>query len=218
MQGQVSGLIFDMDGTMVDNMRVHELAWQEMLESVGIEMSLQEIREKVHGVNVEILVRLFGDRFTPADREQLSNQKEENYRRIFKDRLRLMPGLQEFLNAALDAQIPLALASAAPPENVDFILDNLQIRHLFDSVLHSQDVHRGKPDPEVFLKTAEKIDVPIERCIIFEDSLVGIEAAKRAGARAVVVTTSHQVEDFAHFDHILKFIDDFTELSFAEFR
>jgi len=89
----MKGIIFDMDGTMVDNMMIHHRAWQKQLASLGLEMSLEEVQEKIHGVNHEILERLFGDRFTPAERLQIANAKEAAYREIFLPELQLIDGL-----------------------------------------------------------------------------------------------------------------------------
>ena len=213
MSGSAKALIFDMDGTMIDNMMVHHHAWQKMLSDEGIQMSLEEVQSKVHGVNIEILERLFGDRFSAMDRERMSLQKENLYRQTFKDQLQLIDGLDFFLEEAFARAIPMAIASAAPPENVDFVLDNLQIRHYFSSILHAQDVRFGKPNPEVFIRSAEAMQVPISDCIVFEDSLVGAEASSRAGASMVLVTTTHPVSDFIHFDHILSDIPNFLNIS-----
>ena len=213
MYGDIEALIFDLDGTMVDNMMIHHQAWHELLASVGIQMSLQEVMTKVHGVNVEILERLFGDRFTASEREDLSWRKEENYRRLYAKEMKLIDGLDLFLEQASQKGLPLAVASAAPPENVDFVLNNLGIQHLFSSIMHSQDVIHGKPHPEVFTKSADKLQIPIANCLIFEDSLVGAEAASRAGARMVLVTTTHEAKDFNSYDHIIAYIPNFLDFS-----
>ncbi len=205
-----------MDGTMVDNMMVHHKAWQRKLASLGMELSLDEVKEQIHGINEEIVARLFRDRFTPAERKQISWEKEQAYRDIFQDQLQLIPGLMEFLDELAAQQIPLAIGTAAPPENVDFVLDGLKLRERFQSVLHSGNVSKGKPDPEIFLRSAENLGLPAVDCLIFEDSVVGAETALNAGCPAVVVTTTHSPDEFAHFPHILKFIDDYHNLSFEE--
>ncbi len=204
-----------MDGTMIDNMMVHHRAWQQKLKELGLEMSLEEVKEKVHGINEEILERLFGDRFTSEQRREISWQKEEAYREIFRPDLKLIPGLQEFLNKMKASNIPMAIGTAAPPENANFVLDELNIRSYFEGVFHSKSVSKGKPDPEIFEKAAASMRLSANECLIFEDSVTGAEAAKRAGANAIIVTTTHSKDEFAHFDHILQFIDDFSGLDLS---
>lgn len=211
----IKGIIFDMDGTMIDNMMVHHRAWQQKLKELGLEMSLEEVKEKVHGINEEILERLFGDRFTSEQRREISWQKEEAYREIFRPDLKLIPGLQEFLNKMKASNIPMAIGTAAPPENANFVLDELNIRSYFEGVFHSKSVSKGKPDPEIFEKAAASMRLSANECLIFEDSVTGAEAAKRAGANAIIVTTTHSKDEFAHFDHILQFIDDFSGLDLS---
>lgn len=213
----MKGIIFDMDGTMIDNMMVHHRAWQAQFKSIGIEMTLEEVMEKVHGVNVEILERLFGDQFTPAERVEISRQKEATYQKIFLPELKLIDGLADFLEAAKAANIPMAIGSAAPPENVDFVLDNLNLRHYFKAIYHSGNVEKGKPNPEVYHKAAAGIGLKSSECLVFEDSITGAATAKNADCPAIIVKTVHQEEEFKQFDHIRTFINDFSELPFEKF-
>ncbi len=206
------GLIFDMDGTMVDNMMVHHRAWQRKLAELGLELSLAEVKEKIHGINEEILERIFGDRFTVEERRRISWEKEAAYREIFLPELRLVRGLPVFLEKMNAAGIPMAVGTAAPTENVDFVLDNLNLRPYFTGVFDAKDVTKGKPDPEIFEVAAASMGLSAADCLIFEDSVTGAEAAKRAGASTVIVTTTHGREEFGHFNHIVRFIEDFEGL------
>lgn len=208
----IKGLIFDMDGTMVDNMMIHHRAWQRKLSALGVEMTIDEVKEKIHGINEEIIKRMFGDRFNAEERKQIAWEKEAEYRSIFLPELKLIEGLAEFLEAAKAANIPMAIGTAAPPENANFVLDNLNLRHYFKGVFHSKSVTKGKPDPEIFEKAAASMGLLTSDCVIFEDSVTGAEAAKRANASAVIVTTTHSEEEFAHFDNVAVFIKDYTAL------
>ncbi len=212
----MKGIIFDMDGTMVDNMMVHHRAWQQKLSSLGLDLSLEEVRENIHGINTEILGRLFGNRFTPEERERISDEKEAEYRRIFRRELRLVDGLPGFLKELAGAGIPMAIGTAAPPENVDFVLDELGIRHYFIGVFHAGSVSRGKPDPEIFEKAAASMGLPARDCLIFEDSPTGAEAALRAGSPAIILTTTHSEEEFRQFPNIRRFITDFSAVTVGE--
>ncbi len=213
----MKGFLFDMDGTMVDNMMIHHRAWQRKLSELGLDMSIEEVKEKIHGVNNEILERLFGDRFTHADRQRISGEKEAAYREIFLPQLKLIDGLQAFLDQAKSANIPMAIGTAAPEENAQFLIDNLALAPYFKGIFHAGSVSKGKPDPEIFDKAAASIDLEAKDCLVFEDSVTGAEAAYRAGAKAIIVTTTHAKEEFAHFPNILKFVDNYHGLTPEEF-
>ncbi len=209
-------IIFDMDGTMIDNMMVHHRAWQRKLSELGLDMSIEEVHQKVHGVNTEILERLFGDCFTLEQRKKISAEKEDEYRRIFAPELTLIDGLAELLHELKGMNIPMGIGSAAPPENVDFVMNALNLWHYFDVVKHSDDVKEGKPHPEVYLTLLNELGTKPSDCIIFEDTPAGAEAARRAGCKVIVVTTTHQPEEFNNNPNVIKFISDFIEVSVEE--
>lgn len=210
---QFQGIIFDMDGTMVNNMMAHHRAWQRKLAALGMELSIEEVLERIHGVNEEILKRLFGDRFTAEERKQISWEKEAEYRAVFKEGLALLPGLEDFLEELHQSEIPMAVGTAAPVENVDFVLDELDLRRYFGAIRHAGDVSRGKPDPQVFELAAEALGVPLQECLIFEDSPTGAEAAERAGCSAVILTTTHQAAEFSNRNNILHFMEDYSSVA-----
>ncbi len=212
------GVIFDMDGTMVDNMMIHHRAWQRKLSDLGLELTMAEVMDQIHGVNEEILERLFGDRFSVADRKKLSYEKEAEYRRVFQNELKLIEGLPALLDEMKAGQIPMAIGTAAPAENVDFVLDNLNLRHYYRDVVHAGMVEKGKPDPEVFIKAAAGMGLAPEQCIVFEDSITGAETARRAGCSCFIITTTHAAEEFSHFSHIMGFYADFRGLSLSHIK
>ncbi len=212
----MKAVILDMDGTMIDNMMVHHRAWQRKLTELGLEMSLEEVRRQIHGVNTEILERLFGDRFSPEERQRISDEKEAEYRTIFEPELELVAGLPELIHELKRKNIPMGIGSAAPPVNVDFVMNHLDLWHYFEIVKHSDDVTLGKPNPEIYQIVMNELDVEPENCLVFEDTPTGAEAARRAECKVIVVTTTHQKEEFADNSSIIKFISDFTEVSADE--
>ncbi|MBO6537064.1 MAG: HAD family phosphatase [Balneolaceae bacterium] len=211
----MKAVLFDMDGTMIDNMMVHHKAWQTKLSEVGIKLSLEEVHQRIHGVNVELLEREFPGRFTLEERIQISKEKEETYRQIYAPDLALLAGLPELLFELKSKNILLGVGSAAPPENVDFVMNSLDLWHYFASVRHSGDVQRGKPDPQVYELLIADLEVKPEDCIIFEDTPTGAMAASASGAQVIVVTTTHKKEEFSNIPGIKLFISDFTEITFA---
>lgn len=209
----MAAFIFDMDGTMVDNMMVHHRAWQIKLAELGLKMELEEVRQTIHGKNEEILAKLFGDRFTPEEFKRISWEKENAYRRQFISELKLIDGLPDFLQKVHSKGISMGVGTAAPAENVNFVLDNIYgLRNYFQTVVHAGMVSKGKPDPQVFQMVAQGMGVPIEECLIFEDSPTGVETAHRAGCQVVVVTTTHSKEEFERFPNVLRFIDNYLHL------
>lgn len=208
----MQAIIFDMDGTMVDNMMLHHRTWQGKLVELGLDLELEEVRKTLHGKNEEILERLFGTRFTAEDFKRIAWEKEHAYRRQFIAELKLIDGLTEFLSLAHAKGIPMGVGTAAPLENVNFVLDNIYgLRNYFQAVVHSGLVTKGKPDPQVFELVAQGLGVPIEECLIFEDSPTGVETARRAGCQVVVITTTHTPEEFEHFPNVLRFIDNYRQ-------
>lgn len=203
-------IIFDMDGTMVDNMMTHHRGWQKTLAFYGLDMSLEEVVATCHGKNVEIIERLFPGKYSVAEREQISQEKESWYRSIFLPELKLIDGLREFLENTHQRGIPMGIGTAAPKANVDFVLDHLNIRHFFQAVMDGDDVEKGKPDPEVFFKVADRLGVPYADCLVFEDSPTGAKTALNAGMKAIILTTTHRAEEFAGIPSVLRCVPDFT--------
>jgi HAD superfamily hydrolase (TIGR01509 family) len=127
----------------------------------------------------------------------------------------LLPGLSEFLEKAYQQGIPMAIGSAAIPFNIDFVLDNLNIRHYFKAIVSADDVVFSKPNAETFLKAAALLSVEPTDCLVFEDVPKGAEAAQNAGMNAVVLTTTHQPDEFKDLQNVLHFAGDFTDKFFA---
>lgn len=214
----MKGIIFDMDGTMVDNMMVHHRAWQKQLALLGLSLSLEEVRRTIHGINTEILTRLFGNRFSMEEKLTISDQKEAAYRDIFEKELKLIDGLSDFLLNCKENGIPMAIGTAAPAENVNFVLDKLHLRPFFNGIFHAGDVTKGKPDPQIFLKAADSLGLSPSDCLVFEDSPTGAEAALRAGCKSIILTTTHTIPEFKQFPNIISFANHFRELSVSSIK
>lgn len=206
-----------MDGTMIDNMMVHHHAWKRKLASLGMEMTLEEVMEKAHGINEEIIERLFGDRFTPEDRRRISAEKETEYREIYLPDLKLIEGLEEMLNKLKAADFPMAVGTAAPPGNANFVVDNLKLAPYFKGIFHARHVSIGKPHPEIFQKAAESMGLSPEDCVVFEDSPTGVETALNAGSKAIAITTTHTEEEFAKYPNVLFYIKDYRDARLLKF-
>jgi beta-phosphoglucomutase len=210
------GLIFDMDGTMVDNMMVHHRAWQHKLAELGLILTLDEVIAQCHGKNDEILQKLFGEKYTFEERDKISYDKEAVYREVFLKDLKLIDGLQDLLEEAQQHGIPMGIGTAARAENVDFVLDNLNIRHYFKAIITSEDVDKGKPDPSVFFKVADILNIEYPQCLVFEDSPTGAKTALNAGMKAIILTTTHQAHEFNAFSSVIKCVSDYQKINLLE--
>ncbi len=142
--------------------------------------------------------------------DTITDRKEEKYRAEFLPHLELIKGLDVFLEKLRSNKVPLAIGTAAPVLNVDFVLDNLKLRHYFQAVIGPDDVVASKPDPEVFLKASACLGISPEHCVVFEDSPKGIEAAARAGMKAVGVTSYHTSEELKN-KSLLFTIEDYMD-------
>jgi beta-phosphoglucomutase family hydrolase len=213
----MKAFIFDLNGTMINDMPYHTKAWQSLLnDQLGGNFTWDEVKKQMYGKNPEVLVRMFGpDRFTTDEMNDLSYKKEERYQREFLPQLALLPGLHQFLEAAYQQGIPMAIGSAAIPFNIDFVLDNLNIRHYFKAIVSADDVVLSKPHPETFLKAAALLNTLPTDCIVFEDVPKGVEAAANAAMKAVVLTTTHEQDEFSQLPNVIHFAPDFNDAYFA---
>ncbi|WP_202552151.1 HAD family hydrolase [Ginsengibacter hankyongi] len=211
--------IFDLNGTMIDDMQYHAEAWYHILNNdLNAGLSWDEVKAEMYGKNDELLVRIFGgDHFTKEKIKELSIEKERRYQKAYLPNLSLINGLREFLEKAKQQRIPMAIGSAAIPFNIDFVLDNLKIRHYFQAIVSADDVTISKPDPETFTKCSELLNVSAKDCIVFEDAPKGVEAAANAGMETVVLTTMHSQAEFKNFKNVIAFIKDYSAVGPGDF-
>ncbi|HEX6430015.1 MAG TPA: HAD family hydrolase, partial [Niastella sp.] len=186
-------------------------------DDLGANLSWEETKSHMYGKNTELLVRVFGkDRFTPEEMDRLSIEKEKRYQQEYRPYLQLIPGLQQFLEKAHALNIPMAIGSAATMFNIDFAVDNLNIRHFFKGIVSGEDVQISKPHPETYLKAAEQLGIAPGNCLVFEDAPKGVEAAQNAGMPSVVLTLLHDKEEFAQYNNIIHYITDYINLAPVE--
>jgi beta-phosphoglucomutase family hydrolase len=210
MTNPIRALIFDMDGTIADTMRFHDDAWEKWHADLGLPFDRKGFFAATAGrTGPEILGELFPGK-TQAELLELEDAKEEIYRALCRPHLQPMAGLMDLLDRAEARGIPMAVGTAAPNGNVDFTLDGLGIRHRFHNVASPSQGFRGKPHPDLFLAAAERMGVAPEHCLVFEDAPLGVEAARRAGMRAVALLTTARPETFASFDNLIATMPDFT--------
>jgi len=210
--------LFDLNGTMINDMEYHLTAWHHILnEDLHAGLSRDEVKSHMYGKNEELLDRIFGKgHFTRDQVTEISRTKETRYQEAFRPHLQLIAGLHDFLFTAGRHGIKMAIGSAAIPFNIDFILDNLSIRHYFPVIVSAEDVTVSKPHPETFLKAAELLGVAPPGCVVFEDAPKGVEAALHAGMRCIVLTTMHDKDEFRDYPNIVHFVADYTDAALQE--
>jgi len=183
------GIIFDIDGTMVNNTSYHREAWFELCRRYNIPLDHQSYHEKIHARSNDIIIpNLFGPGVDGSFIHKIAEEKEGIYRDSFRPVMQETPGLTALLNKLRNAKIPCAAASNSPKANVDFILDEMNFRPFFQSVIYRDIVKIGKPNPELFLKAAAGLGISPEKCLVFEDSASGFKAARAAGMSYIAIT------------------------------
>ena len=204
--------IFDMDGTLVDNMRFHDEALQKMLLENGVETDVRPFLVNFAGkTNREVIPGFFPEA-TEERILELGLRKESLYRESFLPQRKPIAGVVEFLTEAKRIGVKMAVATAAPVANVEFILDGLNLRRFFNAITTAADVKNGKPNPEIFLKSAEKLDIEPKNCLVFEDAIGGFEAAHRAGMKSIGISTVNSVEEILRLDSVVEAHANFSNL------
>jgi HAD superfamily hydrolase (TIGR01509 family) len=206
-----------MDGTIVDNMSFHTASWITFFERRGQDIDADEFFRTTAGRQGKEIIRAhLGEHLEDAEVHLLNQEKESVYRELYAPHRKTVDGFEDLVTQARLRHVALAVATAAPDANITFTLDGLDLRRYFDHVVGAADVARGKPHPDVFLLAAERCGVAPEHCIVFEDAPLGVEAARRAGMKCVVLTTTLPAEAFAEFDNVIHIASDFSQLTIDE--
>ena len=204
--------LFDLNGTMIHDMPYHVNASHRVIQTLGGTLSESEMKDQCYGKGEEMLERIFPGKYSKEERINISEAKEEKYRLDFLPNLKLIQGLDELLTHANQHQIKLGIGSAANNLNIDFVVDNLNLRSLIQVIISGDMVSESKPHPETFLKCAELLAVPVKQCLVFEDTPKGVACAENAGMDVVVLTTTHPKSDFEYFRNIIHFADDYKDI------
>ena len=181
------GVIWDVDGTLVDTAELHFQAWEALCRDLGRDFTRAEFAATFGRRNPEILHQLFEGRLSAREVDDLGDRKEDYYRAEACKGLDLLPGVRELVRALAAAGYPQAIGSSAPRGNLDLILALTRTEPFFDAVVSQEDTQRGKPDPQVFLVAAERMGVAPPRCVVLEDAPAGVQAAKAGGMKCIAV-------------------------------
>lgn len=190
-----AGVIFDMDGVLVDSAEAHYRSWLALAAEIGKSVSRERFAETFGRTNRDIIPLLLGP--VSEDRcEALSRRKEVLYRESIRAAPPIAAGAPALLRELNRAGFRLAVGSSGPKENVELIVNALQAESLFSALVTAEDVTRGKPAPDVFLAAASRLGLAPGRCVVIEDAPAGIAAARAAGAISVALLSTHRADDF----------------------
>jgi len=214
----VQALIFDMDGTMIDSMPSHTVSWHELARRHGVDVDIEDLMRRTTGrTGLECMRILFDQPDMPEDAAMaLVHEKEALYRDIFAPKFAEVHGFSAFATAARARGLHIGVGTAGDKHNIAFAYANLALRPLPTVAVGGDEGLPGKPEPAIFLEVARRLGVAPEHCIVFEDAPLGIEAARRAGMRAVGIGTTHSAEQLAG-PHVVAYARHFTELTQQNF-
>jgi len=200
------GVLWDMDGVLVDTGQFHFQAWSQVLPDYGLHMSYELFQSTFGMNNAGVVSTLLGRKPEPAFLVELGERKEQQFRQVVRGHIQPLPGARLWLDRLKAQGAPQAIASSAPPANIDVIIDELGLRTYFTAIVTGYDMP-GKPDPTLFLEAARRIDVLPERCVVVEDAIAGVEAARRAGMRCIAVTTTNPAQALDGADMVVTGLD-----------
>jgi beta-phosphoglucomutase family hydrolase len=209
-------VIFDLDGTLIDNNAYHIEAWKAFYDKIGKPFSLEEYIKNINGrVNRDIFNYVLNTNLSDKEIADYSDSKEAMYRELYASHIKPIPGLIDFLEVLEKENIPKIIATSGMWTNINFMFDNVPVKKYFPLVIDASQVTHGKPHPEIFLKAAAAVNADPVNCIAFEDSVAGIRSAKAAGMKVIALTTTHTAGDVKDADYIIK---DYTEVSLTKLR
>ncbi|HUN80758.1 MAG TPA: HAD family phosphatase [Phycisphaerae bacterium] len=196
------GVIFDMDGVLVDSAEAHLWSWQALARRRGVELTREQFARTFGMRSSEIITRLFGVS-DEAEIHRLDHDKESIYRDHIRHRVPEMPGAVQLVRGLHAAGLRIAIGSSGPPENVNLVCEDLAIEPFIDVIVTGRDVQRGKPDPQVFQIAAKRMSLAPGRCVVVEDAPAGIEAARRAEMHSIGLVGMHRAEALASADRVV---------------
>ena len=209
--------LFDMDGVIVDNMAFHRKAWELFFDKHRPPMTLEDFMLQFGRTNRDLFEVLFQRKISAEEEARFGYEKEALYREAYAHHVEAVPGFVDFIADLKAHDVRTAVATSAPRINLDFVLERLPIAPYMDVLADSSWVTRGKPDPEIYLKTASALGCLPRACVVFEDSFAGIRSGQNAGMKVVALATTHPPERLSPYSPDL-IIPDFTQVDYADFR
>ncbi|CAN5359033.1 HAD family hydrolase [soil metagenome] len=186
----IKAMIFDMDGTVINSNKKDFEAWNKIMEEQNVNIDYQEYTQLLGAKSSEIFKKYVD--LSEEEIETLIENREKAFKKIVEeDGLEAMPNIENVLKQISEMGIPIALATGAQREKLDYMMDIVKVKDYFDFIITADDVEKGKPDPEIFLKAVKKLKVKPEEVIVWEDSNLGVQAAKNGNFKCIAITTTN---------------------------
>lgn len=206
-KSQLEAVIWDMDGVIVDTALYHLKAWQNVFQEKSITFTESDFRQSFRQRNDAIIKSVLGAAISPDEIKAVASKKETDFRFQIGQDIKLLPGVVKLILALGKRGVKMALASSAPRENIQLIFARLGIENCFQAIVNDNDVSEGKPNPQVFLLAAQRLDAAPKKCVAIEDAIAGVTAAKRAGMYCVAVTTTNPREHLMEADLVVESLE-----------
>ncbi len=210
---RLKAVLWDMDGVIADTADYHYEAWKETFQKRGIKFSREDFRRNFGQRNDTIIRRFVGDSIAQAELDSIAAEKELSYRQKVMRNIRPLPGAIELMKSLRERGIKMAIASSAPMENIQLIIRGLGIESYFQAIVWGREVTEGKPSPQVFLLAARKLGFEPANCVVLEDAVAGVAAARSAGMKCVAITNTHPAASLKEADLI---VDSLTEVDISD--
>jgi beta-phosphoglucomutase len=207
---ELEAVIWDMDGVLADTASYHFLAWRETFAKRGIKFTDEEFKRGFGIRNDAIIRNVLGEEISQDEIEVIAQEKEAAFRRLIAENIKPIPGAIERLKELHERGIKMAIASSTVMENIQLIVSSLGTAKYFKAIITGHDVTEGKPSPQVFLLAAQRLGVAPENCLVFEDAIAGVKAAKNGGMHCVAITSSHPKARLAEADLIVDSLEEVT--------
>ncbi len=201
-KAHLEAVLWDMDGVIADTADYHYGAWREVLKAYGVEFTREDFMQ-LFGQRHDTIIKFGLGKLPPKEVQQISEKKQAIYRRNIAKNIVPLPGAVDLIKSLNQHGIKTAIASSAVPANIDVILQGLGIEKSFQAIVPGTEVAEGKPSPQIFQLAAKKLDVNAGNCVVIEDAIAGVAAAKRAGMKCVAVTNSHPAKKLEDADLIV---------------
>lgn len=209
-ENRLGAVLWDLDGVIADTGDYHYGAWQDVFGKKGVTFTKEDFMRHFGQRHDTIIRFALGDGLSREEFDAVTEEKQQNYRRRVAENIRALPGTIELIKSLNQNKIKTAIASSAPLENIDIIIKGLKIDQCFQAITHGTEVTEGKPSPQIFLLAAEKLGVSPGNCVVIEDAIAGVAAAKTAGMKCLAVTNSHHQDSLRKADLIVDTLEKVT--------
>ena len=209
-KNEVKAVIWDMDGVIADTAQYHLKGWQMVFQKRGANYTEEDFRRNTGKRSDSIIRSVLGKQRPRNEIMTIIREKDENFRQLMGQNIRPFPGVLKLIALLKEHGFKTAIASSAPMENIRLITQSLKIHNRFNAIVSGWEVTKGKPDPQIFLLTAEKLGVEAENCIVIEDAIAGVTASKRAGIYCIAVTNTTPREDLREADLVIDTLEEIT--------